>query len=214
MDALLVLGAWLCALLLIIFVLLFGQNAAFAHTPLPRLHWLVTQGLCHAVRSGTQRAGGRRAAAALEHAGHLCCERSNPAVQLLFLAMFVTCYGIFFVYIFPWLPVGSVSAMHKYTGTAAALGCLAVFVVACYSDPGTITAANAAAHAALYPHDDLVYEAKQCWTCGVPCPARSKHCRTCGRWHPGRQQLLAVLLCMGRPKVAADGCSAWCLPCC
>lgn len=64
-------------------------------------------------RSGTQRAGGRRAAAALEHAGHLCCERSNPAVQLLFLAMFVTCYGIFFVYIFPWLPVGSVSAMHK-----------------------------------------------------------------------------------------------------
>lgn len=44
----------------------------------------------------------------------------------------------------------------RYTGTAAALGCLAVFVVACYSDPGTITAANAAAHAALYPHDDLV----------------------------------------------------------
>ena len=64
-------------------------------------------------RSGTQRAGGRRAAAALEHAAQLCCERSNPAVQLLFLAMFVTCYGIFFVYIFPWLPVGSVSAMHK-----------------------------------------------------------------------------------------------------
>lgn len=57
MDALLVLGAWLCALLLIIFVLLFGQNAAFAHTPLPRLHWLVTQGLCHAVRYGQERAG-------------------------------------------------------------------------------------------------------------------------------------------------------------
>lgn len=54
MDALLVLGAWLCALLFIIFVLLFGQNAAFAHTPLPRLHWLVTRGLCHAVRCGQE----------------------------------------------------------------------------------------------------------------------------------------------------------------
>lgn len=67
----------------------------------------------HCCRAGTQRAGGRRGAAALERAGELCCERSNPAVQLLFLAMFVTCYSIFFVYIFPWLPVGSVSAMHK-----------------------------------------------------------------------------------------------------
>lgn len=50
MDILVLLGLWLCTLLVTIFVLLFGQNAAFAHTPLPRLHWLVTQGLCHAVR--------------------------------------------------------------------------------------------------------------------------------------------------------------------
>lgn len=64
-------------------------------------------------RAGTQRAGGRRAAAAFERAGQLCCERRNPAVQLLFLAMFVTCYAVFFVCIFPWLPLGTVSAMHK-----------------------------------------------------------------------------------------------------
>ena len=57
MDVLLVLGAWLCCLLLTIFVLLFGQNAAFAHTPLPRLHWLITQGLCHVVRC--EQAGAR-----------------------------------------------------------------------------------------------------------------------------------------------------------
>lgn len=48
---------------------------------------------------------------------------------------------------------------RRYTGTAAALGCLAAFLAACYSDPGIVTAANAAAHAALYPYDGLVGEA-------------------------------------------------------
>lgn len=71
----------------------------------------------------------------------------------------------------------------RYSGTAAALATLALFAAASFADPGTVTAANLAAHQALYPYDGLVYpEAKDCWTCGVPRPARSKHCSTCGRW--------------------------------
>ena len=55
MDIVLQLGVWLCALLLTIFVLLFGENAAFANTPLPRLHWLITRGVCQAVGCGGAR---------------------------------------------------------------------------------------------------------------------------------------------------------------
>ncbi len=56
----------------------------------------------------------------------------------------------------PPTPAKRPACHRRYTGTAAALGCLAAFLAACYSDPGTVTAANAAAHAALYPYDGLV----------------------------------------------------------
>ena len=71
---------------------------------------------------------------------------------------------------------------RRYTGTAAALACLALFLAVSWSDPGTVTPVNAAAHAALYPHDGVLYpERKQCATCCLPRPARSKHCRVCNK---------------------------------
>lgn len=73
-------------------------------------------------------------------------------------------------------------ARRRHTGTAGALLCLALFLAASFSDPGTVTAANVAAHRALYPCDGLLYEEKECRTCGLPRPARSKHCSACGRW--------------------------------
>lgn len=48
MEALLGLVLYACGLLLLIFALLCGQNELFARTPLPRLHHLITQGLCDA----------------------------------------------------------------------------------------------------------------------------------------------------------------------
>lgn len=76
-------------------------------------------------------------------------------------------------------------AARRAGGRAYSLACvgisLALFVAACRSDPGTVTRANAAAHCALYPLDGAVWPAKDCETCGFARPARSKHCRVCGR---------------------------------
>lgn len=57
----------------------------------------------------------------------------------------------------------------------------ALFAAASLSDPGTVTATNAAAFDALYPHDGLLFTPRHCDTCRLPKPARSKHCRACGR---------------------------------
>ncbi|KAL4418925.1 hypothetical protein ABPG77_005219 [Micractinium sp. CCAP 211/92] len=176
-----VLGAALAVLLLFIATLLFGQNPLLARTPLPRLHRLLTRTAPAAAASAARRLGGRRAASLLEAASRLCCERSNPAVQILFLVLLVGCYTLFYRTIFPMLPLPRLPAWHKYTGTAAALLCLALFLAAGLADPGTITPSNAAAHAALYPPDGLWYPEKHCSTCQLPRPARSKHCRVCNR---------------------------------
>lgn len=106
---LVVFGLWAAAMLLAIVTLLFGQNPAMAHTPLPKLHWLLTEGLGASIR----RAGGRHGTAALERAGQLCCERSNPTVQIIFIVLVVGCYSLFCAYVFPMLPLPGIPAWHK-----------------------------------------------------------------------------------------------------
>lgn len=108
-----VLGAALAVLLLFIATLLFGQNPLLARTPLPRLHRLLTRTAPAAAASAARRLGGRRAASLLEAALRLCCERSNPAVQILFLVLLVGCYTLFYRTIFPMLPLPGLPAWHK-----------------------------------------------------------------------------------------------------
>lgn len=60
-----------------------------------------------------RRACGQRGARALAAAGELCCERSNPAVQLLFAVLFGGCYWGYCRYVFPLLPLPGVPAWHK-----------------------------------------------------------------------------------------------------
>lgn len=45
MDELQLLVLWCCCLLLAVVALLFGRNPLLRHTPLPRLHWLLTEGI-------------------------------------------------------------------------------------------------------------------------------------------------------------------------
>ncbi len=58
--------------------------------------------------------------------------------------------------------------------------CVAVFLVASFSDPGFVTANNVAAHCAAAPYNDATNTCKTCSTCRRQRPARSKHCSACG----------------------------------
>ena len=109
MDLLVLAALWAGTLLLVIVTLLFGQNPSLQHTPLPRLHWVLTRGAGAAL----SRAGGGRGADLLRRAGELCCERSNPAVQILFVAMVAGCYAVFYATVFPMLPLPGLPAWHK-----------------------------------------------------------------------------------------------------
>ncbi|EFN58137.1 hypothetical protein CHLNCDRAFT_57008 [Chlorella variabilis] len=181
MDPFVGLAIYVLLLLLLIFTLIFGQSSLCDKTPLPRVHFFITEGFCDVAEAAARRFCGRRGTALCHSAGELCFERSNPVVQILFVVLLAACYWAAWSYLFPMLPLPGIPAWHKHTGTAGALLCLALFLAASFSDPGTVTAANVAAHRALYPCDGLLYEEKECRTCGLPRPARSKHCSACGR---------------------------------
>ncbi|KAJ2959832.1 hypothetical protein NQZ79_g4769 [Umbelopsis isabellina] len=53
------------------------------------------------------------------------------------------------------------------------------YYIACAADPGMITKDNVKKYMELYPYDGLIFEAKDCTTCKIPKPARSKHCSMC-----------------------------------
>lgn len=47
-------------------------------------------------------------------------------------------------------------------------------------DPGTINKKNVDNYGKVYTYDDVFYEkGRECSTCKVPKPARSKHCSKC-----------------------------------
>jgi palmitoyltransferase len=55
------------------------------------------------------------------------------------------------------------------------------FLLTCFSDPGTITAANVDRHTAAFAFDGLLYAPRRCPTMRFTAPARSKFCRVTNR---------------------------------
>ncbi|MCI22588.1 putative S-acyltransferase, partial [Trifolium medium] len=49
------------------------------------------------------------------------------------------------------------------------------------TDPGVIKADNVSQYLAAYPYDNIIFSEKECSTCKIPKPARSKHCSICDR---------------------------------
>ncbi|TXG65702.1 hypothetical protein EZV62_006977 [Acer yangbiense] len=56
-----------------------------------------------------------------------------------------------------------------------------LFLLTSYTDPGTVNAENVSQYIAAYPYDNMIYTERECSTCKILKPARSKHCSICDR---------------------------------
>ncbi|GBF92879.1 hypothetical protein Rsub_05498 [Raphidocelis subcapitata] len=112
MDLAAFVAVYFSAVAALVALLLFGEAPAFAGTPVPRLHWLVTRGWVDGVEWAVGKVCGARGLGALDAAVVRCCERSNPILQLLYLLVVGTGYAAFWRHVFVLLPNGFASSYH------------------------------------------------------------------------------------------------------
>ncbi len=72
---------YICLIAVFMFVMLFGECAAFEGTLIARAHGLLTGGLCDFGVAGITRVCGERGRRLVDAATTQCCDRPNPALQ-------------------------------------------------------------------------------------------------------------------------------------
>jgi len=106
--------------------------------------------------------------------------RPNPIFAGIYWVLFGGGYGLFVMHGFKHIPNMYFSENHKYLGSLWVFLSWAQFIYVGRVNPGRITNENLPTKLADYEFDYLLYEPKDCQTCGIARPARSKHCKVCG----------------------------------
>lgn len=101
-------------------------------------------------------------------------------MQILFSILLTTALIIFFTHGWPLLPNAYVPSYHLYFIPPAIALLIGSFLATSFTDPGIITAHNVNQALRTYEYDYVLFFPKDCSTCVLPKPARSKHCSLCG----------------------------------
>ncbi|MBA0816834.1 hypothetical protein Gohar_001452, partial [Gossypium harknessii] len=95
---------------------------------------------------------------------YYCCDRPNPILQLIYLAIIGTTYYIIVKTSFSYIPGYYLSEVHRYASFLAVAVGILLFLVTSFSDPGTVKADNVSRYLSAYPYDNIIYTEKECPT--------------------------------------------------
>lgn len=167
--------------LVIIVSFLCGQWPIFQGTFIERIHYFITVGAYDYLLRFVMYACGSRGRDAILNVEFVCCDRPNPTLQIIYLAIIG---GTFFFVArasFPYIPGYYLSEVHRFTSFFGVGVGLLLFLLTSFSDPGTVKTENVSQYLSAYPYDNIIFKEKECSTCKIPKPARSKHCSVCDR---------------------------------
>ncbi|KAI4364581.1 hypothetical protein MLD38_020654 [Melastoma candidum] len=177
---------WILALhglatLTVIISFLCGNWPIFRRTPIGAIHRFLTSGAYEYLLRFVGLVCGNKGTDAILGVENFCCNRPNPSLQIFYLVMVGGIYFIITKTSFSYIPGYYLSEVHRYTSFLAIGIGIILFVLTSFSDPGTVNADNVYKYLASYPYDEIIYTQKECPTCKIPKPARSKHCSICDR---------------------------------
>eukprot|EP00892_Ulva_mutabilis_P008863 jgi/Ulvmu1/6349/UM029_0057.1 len=164
---------------LFLFLVICGQNPAFAGSIVEKAAVFVTGGCCDVLLAGVETICGRQAARGAEAYLESLCFSRNPFLAGIYLVMVAAVYYLYNARVFGILPTTVTPLWHKYTGTLSTALCIFFWIVVCCSDPGKVTSNNHSEWLARDGSGDRLYAAGECRTCKYTKPARSKHCPAC-----------------------------------
>lgn len=166
---------------LVVISFLCGRWPIFEGTFIQRIHCFLTFGAYDYFLRFVGAVFGSKCTNAVLSVEYYCCDRPNPLLQIIYLVIISFTYYFAVNSSFAYIPGYYLSATHKYTSFFAAAVGILLFLLTSFTDPGTIKAENVSQYLAAYPYDNIIFSEKECSTCKIPKPARSKHCSICDR---------------------------------
>ncbi|KEH24538.1 DHHC-type zinc finger protein [Medicago truncatula] len=166
---------------LVVISFLCGRWPIFEGTFIQRIHYFLTFGAYDYFLRFVGAVFGSKCTNAVLSVEYYCCDRPNPLLQIIYLVIISFTYYFAVNSSFAYIPGYYLSATHKYTSFFAAAVGILLFLLTSFTDPGTIKAENVSQYLAAYPYDNIIFSKKECSTCKIPKPARSKHCSICDR---------------------------------
>ncbi|KAF8401579.1 hypothetical protein HHK36_012524 [Tetracentron sinense] len=170
-----------CITLLVVVSFLCGHWPIFQGTFIERIHYFLTFGAYDYFLRFVGFVFGSKGRDAILSVEFFCCDRPNPLLQILYLAIIGFTYYFIAKSSFSYIPGYYLTGVHRYTSLLAVCVGVLLFLLTSFSDPGTVKAENISQFLSAYPYDNIIYKEKECSTCKIPKPARSKHCSICDR---------------------------------
>ncbi|KAJ0014462.1 hypothetical protein Pint_19925 [Pistacia integerrima] len=166
---------------LVVVSFLCGQWPVFEGTPIERIHRFLTFGAYDYFLRFVGFVCGEKGTNAILSVEYFCCDRPNPILQIIYLAIIGGTYYFIAKSCFSYIPGYYLSGIHRYTSLLGVGVGILLFLLTSFTDAGTVNAENVSQYLSAYPYDNIIFTDKECSTCKIPKPARSKHCGICGR---------------------------------
>ncbi|KAL1976188.1 hypothetical protein VTN31DRAFT_2470 [Thermomyces dupontii] len=156
------------------FVALFGRLPIFRKTPIGLIHRAIWIHIPHGLRRIDALLFGGRLLYCWNRTGRYLMRENHPLVLIFFLTLLVTSQVAFVPAAWPRL-----GALHRVCVPVVVI-LPYLFLYASVTTKSFITPQNIRTELARYPYDRVLFHpGKQCSTCHLLKPARSKHCSIC-----------------------------------